>query len=295
VGLSEAALQYVGAGTLSFFTRLAVSTPLELFWETEPVPNITIDCDEEVVIPVYGVVVDPRSPYVATSFRGWYSRKQPYELKAIRLPPGATFTPDGKNCYVFRWKPRPEDAGKTVSVEWEMRAEPKATLPVGGQASLGQEFASRRLLIDVHACGQTSPTPTPSPMPTATPSPTPSPSPTPAPTPTPTPGQTGFLLQPNPAQVHVAYRHGTTACGTGGSVGDSDDTLILAVNGRTMTIRQPSRNATYTGTIETSGLFSCMNGTETYEGMLHGDGTGTGTATTFAGGCRTSWDITLSR
>jgi hypothetical protein len=293
VGLSEAALQYVGAGTLDFFTRLAVSTPLELFWATEPVPDITIDCNEEVVIPVYGVVVDPRSPYVATSFRGWYSRKQPYEVNAIRLPPGATFTPDGKNGYIFRWKPRPEDAGKTVGVEWEMRAEPKATLPVGGQASLGQEFASRRLLINVRACGQTSPSSYPTPATTATPSPTPSP--IPSPSPTPTPGQTGFLLQPDPVQVHVAYRHGTTACGGGGSVGDSDDSLILTVDGRTMTIRQPSRNTTYTGTIETSGIFSCMSGTETYEGTLHGDGTGTGTATTLAGGCRTSWDITFTR
>ncbi|MBI3327270.1 MAG: IPT/TIG domain-containing protein [Nitrospinae bacterium] len=125
VGLAEAALQSVGKGTLNFFDRATVAAPLEQWLASAPIENIAVCPAEEVRIPMYGVVVDHRSAFVFCTYRGFYSRFEPYSITATTRPPGSDLKAgilEGAHGYVFTWTPTPDQAGQTFNLALELQA-----------------------------------------------------------------------------------------------------------------------------------------------------------------------------
>jgi hypothetical protein len=130
VGLCEAALQSAGSGTIPVFDRLTISTPLEQYLATQPVSDLEVCPGDNVEIPVYGVMVDAKSPLLFCTLRGWYTRTEPYMIIASSTPPGSSFTaqllkgPQGySQGYLLSWTPTPDQAGMTFSVGLHMDAQ----------------------------------------------------------------------------------------------------------------------------------------------------------------------------
>jgi hypothetical protein len=112
VGLADAALAHVGRSPVSAVDRHVIAvTPVDMYHATGPVTTMTTIEGDDVSIPIYGVVVDPRSR-ADKALDGFYTRLRTstsgaatsdYDITVDGLPPGASFTP-GPNGYVFDWK-----------------------------------------------------------------------------------------------------------------------------------------------------------------------------------------------
>lgn len=152
VGLAETALDQVGKGVLSAYTETMFATPLEMFHGTVPVSEVYVRPGETIEFPVYGVVVDPESPILGRSMRGWYTRdldrdnKLLYTITASNRPEGATWEQQ-LNGYKFRWTPTYKDSCKSTSeceprvIELELTTYENGLLaPILGQTKVRQKL-----------------------------------------------------------------------------------------------------------------------------------------------------------
>lgn len=130
VGLTEAAMQVAGAGELNVLRRFSIPTPIEQFLRSDPVADIDVCPGDDVKIPVYGVVVDHRSVAKCTTFAGYYSTLEPYQITATSPPPGSTFLPAAGKGYAFEWIPTQSQAGTTFTLPLQMTAT-RAGCPAG--------------------------------------------------------------------------------------------------------------------------------------------------------------------
>ncbi len=157
VGLVEAAYDRVNRGMLNLFREVSLSTPIEMFLNTEPVTEIEVDVGQTLKLPIYGVVVDTGSPYVFNTFRGWYQRDTRYSISAGNLPEGAKFTGSATAGYVLEFTPTVEHAcnndtcpapGKPYDITIVMDANPKANV-MGSVISLDPVHIEQTLRINV--------------------------------------------------------------------------------------------------------------------------------------------------
>lgn len=129
VGLCEAAYQSVGKPVFTGFQKVFATVPLEMWRATVPVDDITVCPGEAISFPVYGVRLDPRSPYFFTTLRGWYEiyAKSP-PVQMTFNPPGATLTstnPPGR--FTFAWTPGLQHAGQTFQAMFDVTMPISAT------------------------------------------------------------------------------------------------------------------------------------------------------------------------
>ncbi|MBI3202835.1 MAG: hypothetical protein HYZ29_14950 [Myxococcales bacterium] len=108
VGFVEYCWDSVERGVLDEWREVTAATPLEMFRATRPVAEISERIRQPIVIPIYGVTLSPDSAIVARTFRGFYQKKENYELFADNLPEGATFTGSAAAGYRFEWTPKVE-------------------------------------------------------------------------------------------------------------------------------------------------------------------------------------------
>jgi hypothetical protein len=124
VGLAEKALDAAGRGVLNLVQEALISTPLEMFSNTRPVREIVVYVGEEIVVPIYGVVVDPASwakPRGAGRWTAYCACS--YDMSAA-VPAGASFTgpePLGNSYahhrrYRFSWVPEAQHANQVFTV-----------------------------------------------------------------------------------------------------------------------------------------------------------------------------------
>lgn len=125
VGLAEAAYKSAGKPLLANgYERVVASVPLEVFNATLPVDEVSICPNHEYSMQVYGVSIDPASPYYSRVLAGWY-RKDPSTsgslgtpaMTCINQPVGADFhVTQDQATYSFKWTPTSAQAGQTYSM-----------------------------------------------------------------------------------------------------------------------------------------------------------------------------------
>lgn len=109
VGLSEASYDSINRGMVSKLAEAAALTPVEMYREMRPVNELWARVEQPIDVPIYGITVDTRSPYIFNSIRGWYQKNVNYTITAENLPEGATFDGSPTSGYHFRWTPKRED------------------------------------------------------------------------------------------------------------------------------------------------------------------------------------------
>jgi len=121
--LVEAAWDAAGHGVFVFGKDFFPS-PVEMFEKTNYISEITVKVGEEVKIPVYPVVIDKSSDVIYSA--GFYLAGKP-AVDATMLvrdtPEGSGWTVDNTHVYkarTFTWTPKASDAGKTVTLNFEM-------------------------------------------------------------------------------------------------------------------------------------------------------------------------------
>lgn len=161
VGLVEAAFDSIGRGMVPWYTEATAITPVEQFRETAPVDEIFVRVDQPIQIPVYGVTVDSRSPYLGTTLEGFYQRDANYTLIASGKPEQADFSGTLGSGYQFSWTPTRKHGcelhqdgqqcpggGQPHYLDLELHATPKATFQ-GAQIALKETTVAQRLTIHV--------------------------------------------------------------------------------------------------------------------------------------------------
>ncbi len=149
VGLSEASYDTINRGVVGKLAEAAALTPYEMYSAMKPVNELWARVDQPIDIPIYGVTVDSRSPYIFNSHRGWFQKNVNYTITAEGLPEGATLEGSPTSGYRFRWTPKVEDgcvssseAGKTCpdkptrdyAIKLRMHGAPRATYLGAGVA-----------------------------------------------------------------------------------------------------------------------------------------------------------------
>lgn len=164
VGLVEAALDVAGRGTIPWNGEFFAITPLEMFRATRPITDVRERVGKAVEIPVYGVTLDVRSPYVGTTMRGFYQRHYDYEIAASSKPEGSTFQGSPDSGYTFSWTPTVDDGcvatgpnqpcpsdGNPHLVVLEMNATPRVTIVDGAKVALDPVHITETLTVHVTA------------------------------------------------------------------------------------------------------------------------------------------------
>jgi len=106
VGLTEAAYDDADKSIIPAILEWPFILPLEQYIRTNPVSDITVRCNEEVVIPAKGVLWDANAEeYVDDAVN--------YQLEISDYPDGATVDNN-----TFAWTPQQKDVGKTFWVDF---------------------------------------------------------------------------------------------------------------------------------------------------------------------------------
>jgi hypothetical protein len=155
VGLADDALASAGKSPVSGVDRhLIAVTPIDMYHATGPVTTMTAVEGDDISIPIYGAVVDPRSRTggITHSLDGFYTKQRSatsgaasssYSIDVKGLPADASFTPNAEG-YVFHWKAG--YAGSPVHLHFTMTYTSQATdgdgkaVNVGGPTKIEQDL-----------------------------------------------------------------------------------------------------------------------------------------------------------
>lgn len=106
------------------------------------------------------VVVDPRSPWWFTTFRGWYSQKQPYTVSIDDPHDNFKLEPKSDGSYVLHYTAPANATGGFDSVRIRGKAEAAVTDASGNRVDLGPQEPWQNLLVERYC--PTAPPPPPS-------------------------------------------------------------------------------------------------------------------------------------
>lgn len=161
VGLAEEAYDKINRGSMGPVREAFAGTPLELYWNTKPVEEITVGVGEMVEFFVAGTIVHPDSLWPGlldgVSTRGYYCDAVPcgstnsnYQANIAGQPADAAFTRSGHK-YRFAWQPTEADAGATYDMTFTMQA-PILGSSIVGNVDHGLRTTEARLKINVVPC-----------------------------------------------------------------------------------------------------------------------------------------------